>query len=247
MFKYLLLLLTTIFVYSCKQEDCNTGECSTKICRRKVLKRENGYKIYEINQSFAASKSGPVIIPQFDVDCDGTIDFQFSSSIQMYSPSMGWGSASITPMHQEAFLFGEYVMDTTFYFTDTVVDLSYTPIWVRASYGTTCSSEGVNVSSYSTQSELHLPQLVDYSEPAIGTWFSESVNYEAISTSYLMGTTETPDTIYYSYNKSINDCSNFSVSKCYILFKVNSNKKVYSGFFEMDGATAIASIGVREE
>jgi hypothetical protein len=245
MFKYLLLLLTTLFVYSCKQEDCNTGECSTKICKRKVLKKENGYKIYEINQSFAASKSGPVIIPQFDVDCDGKVDFQFNSYIQMYSPGSGWVSASITPIHEDAFLFGEYEIDTTFYFTDTVVDLSYTPVWVRASYGTTCSSEGVNVSSYSTQTELRLPLLVDYEVPETGAWYSEPVNYEAISTTYLMSTTETPDTIYYSYKKSTNNCSNFTVSKCYILFKVGSNKRALTGFFEMNGATTIASVGVK--
>lgn len=241
------MILTLLVVFSCKEDHCDDGTCSTKICKRKILKRENGYKIYEINQSFAASKSGANVIPQFDVDCDGKIDFQFNSSIQMYSPSMGWVSASITPTHEDAFLFGEYVMDTTFYFTDTVIDLSYTPIWVRASYGTTCSSEGVNVESYTTHTALKLPQLEDYNIPATGAWYNEAVNYEAISTSYWMSTTETTDTIYYTYEKSINDCSNFLVSKFYILFKVSSNKKVYRGFFEMNGPTVVASIGVKVE
>jgi len=244
---WFLILVLLILHLSCKKETCTESSCDIRISRLKTSEKKDGYDIYDLNLSFNASKYGPKITPRFDVNSDGKIDFLFNSFlVQNSSMFSGSLTSSITPYHSDAFLFGYIRIDTLFNFTDTSIVDNSGKINVYSSYGTTCSSSGVNVISYSTFNAFRLPYLESYTTSFNGIWGSETVKFKNENVYTFTNKTETPDTTYFDINNKISSCWDMYSNKFYILFKVKKKAKDVFGFFEMEGPTTIKKVGIKK-
>ncbi len=239
-------ILALLCAFSCKKDETDLSEELSYHCLQNPTE-QGDYDVYGINIDLSPFKFEPNQRFSFDLDCNGQDDFSFDSYIQMFLPASGWTYNNLTPLHDDASIYVNQTIDTTYFYHDTIIENEGSSTFYRYFDITTCTKPSSSFTILETKTNYSLPIYTDLDEPSGGIWSHTSVNVKSSSTHRFtaLDDTSSVDTTYYWYTENHQQCYNFpSQQDVYIHLKVDRFHGPLFAYVKMNSSFYIEHIGV---